>query len=111
MKSALVVGAPCPFGVAMAGGGETDCCALAVIAANAQRLSMRMKRFIRCILQQSWMRNQSNRFLGDHSAGGKLRLRRFGARPLFRRLLLLQFLHGRRGLESCECLRETDRAD
>jgi hypothetical protein len=45
MKSALVVGAPCDLG-AVAEGGETDCCALALIAANAQRVTMWMQRFI-----------------------------------------------------------------
>src|SRR6202040_1103906 len=71
MKSALVVGAACELGgPAIAGGGETDCCALAVTVASAQRQITSMKRFIRRASQQSWMKNQSNRFLEDSAPTG-----------------------------------------
>src|SRR5215472_7915072 len=71
MKSADVAGAACVAGPVMAAGGETDC-ALATVATSAHRKITRIARFIRRFLQQSWMKDQSNRFLGDslrHASG------------------------------------------
>src|SRR4029077_12776847 len=111
MKSALVVGAACELGVpAIAGGGETDCCALAVTVASAQRQITSMKRFTRRASQQSWMKNQSNRFLEDSAPMGS-QIAKICEAGCSRRWLLRRFVRERDGRGSHACSTETDRAD
>src|ERR1700720_2810423 len=95
MKSALVVGAACELGgPAIAGGGETDCCALAVTVASAQRQITSMKRFIRRASHQNWMKNQSNRFLKDSAPmGGQVAKIREAGWPKIARVFDRNILH------------------